>query len=223
MDRVLVVDDDASLTRALSIGLRAHDYDVHVVADGRLAITEATRLSPDLVLVDLGLPSMSGLEVITALRAWSSVPIIVLSARPQEAVKVAALDSGADDYLTKPFGLGELLARMRATRRRHLPDATSTVVAGDLEIDLAARRVERRGVLVHLTPKEWSALALLARHPGTLLSQGYLLESIWGPGYQEETEYLRTLFARLRRKLEEDPSHPRHLITEPGMGYRLEI
>ncbi len=223
MDRVLLVDDDPSLARALTIGLGAHDYEVHVSTDGRRAISDAARLAPDIVLVDLGLPSMSGLEVITALRAWTDVPIIVLSARPQEAVKVAALDSGADDYLTKPFGLSELLARIRASRRRHLPPAQSVVLAGELRIDLAARRVERRGEFIHLTPKEWSALSLLARHPGALVTQGFLLESVWGPGYQEETEYLRTLFARLRRKLEDDPSHPRHLITEPGMGYRLEL
>ncbi len=224
VDRVLLVDDDPSLARALRIGLGAHDYEVYVASDGQRAIADAARLAPDIMLVDLGLPSMSGLEVITALRAWSTIPIIVLSARPQEAVKVAALDAGADDYLTKPFGLGELLARMRAARRRHHVNSGAAVIdAGDLRIDLSARRVERDGELVHVTPKEWAALALLARSPGKLVTQGYLLENIWGPGYQEESEYLRTLFARLRRKLEVDPAHPLHLITEPGMGYRLEL
>ncbi len=223
MSTVLVVDDDHSLVRALTIGLRVHGYTVHAAGDGPSAIAAAAKVHPDVVLVDLGLPGLSGLEVITALRGWSEVAIIVLSARPQEAVKVAALDAGADDYLTKPFGIDELLARVRAVSRRRRPEGEPVVRAGDLVIDLAQRRVECRGELVHLTPKEWAALAELARHPGRLVTHRVILERVWGEGYGTETEYLRTLFARLRRKLEDDPSAPRHLITEPGVGYRLEI
>ncbi len=223
MSTVLVVDDDRALVRALTIGLRVHDFTVHSATSGPEALTTAGKVHPDVILVDLGLPGLNGIEVIMALRGWSDAAIIVLSARPQEAVKVAALDAGADDYLTKPFGIDELLARVRAVTRRRPSAAEPIVRAGDLEIDLAARRVERAGRLVHLTPKEWAALAVLARHPGRLVTHQSLLEQVWGTGYGTETEYLRTLFARLRRKLEADPSSPRHLITEPGVGYRLEL
>ncbi len=224
MTTILLVDDDKSLVRALAIGLHAHGYVVELATNGVDAITAVSKVLPDLLLVDLGLPRLSGIEVITAVRAWSTVPIIVLSARPQEAVKVAALDAGADDYLTKPFGINELLARIRAALRRHTPvDEEPVVVAGELRVDLAARRVERDGVLVHLTPKEWGALAVLLRHQGRLVTQQMLLEQVWGPGYAEESEYLRTLFSRLRKKLERDPASPVHLITEPGVGYRFEV
>lgn len=223
MTTILLVDDDKSLVRALSIGLGAHGYQVEVATNGVEAVTAAAKVLPDLVLVDLGLPQMSGIEVITAIRAWSDVAVIVLSARTQEAVKVAALDAGADDYLTKPFGINELLARIRAAlRRRTAAPEESVIVAGDLTIDLSARRVERNDELVHLTPKEWGALAVLVRNQGRLVTQQMLLEQVWGPGYAQESEYLRTLFARLRRKLEDDPASPRHLITEPGVGYRFE-
>lgn len=219
-----MIDDDRALLRALSIGLGAHGYTIEVATNGVDAISAVARILPDLVLVDLGLPALSGIEVITAVRAWSNVPIIVLSARPQEAVKVTALDAGADDYLTKPFGINELLARIRAALRRHTTtDEESVVVAGDLRIELVARRVERGDALVHLTPKEWGALAVLVRNRGRLITQQMLLEQVWGPGYSNESEYLRTLFARLRKKLESNPAAPVHLITEPGVGYRFEI
>jgi two-component system KDP operon response regulator KdpE len=223
MTRLLLVDDDAPLLNALSIGLEAHGYELETAADGAAAIASVTAAAPDVVLLDLGLPRFSGVEVIQAIRAWSSVPIIVLSARHQGPSKVAALDAGADDYVTKPFSMDELLARLRAVLRRASGTTEASVVeAGDLRIDLAARRLERSGELVHLTKKEWAALALLARSPGSLVSQSELLAEVWGPGYEGASEYLRTLFARLRRKVEDDPAAPRHLITEPGVGYRFE-
>ena len=223
MTRLLLVDDDAPLLNALRIGLEAHGYEVATAADGAAAIAAVTAAVPDVVLLDLGLPRFSGVEVITAIRAWSSVPIIVLSARHQGPSKVAALDAGADDYVTKPFGMDELLARIRAVlRRASATDEAVVVEAGDLRIDLGAKRLERDGELVHLTKKEWAALAELARSPGSLVTQAELLDAVWGPGYEGASEYLRTLFARLRRKVEVDPAAPRHLITEPGVGYRLE-
>jgi two-component system KDP operon response regulator KdpE len=221
---VLLVDDDRPLLRAVSLGIGAHGYDVATAEDGPAAIRSAVKIQPDVILLDLGLPGLSGIDVIESVRAWSDVPIIVLSARHQSAAKVAALDAGADDYVTKPFGMDELLARMRAVLRRRTPEEDgSIVIAGELTINLAERRVERNAELVHLTPKEWAALAVLARSPGSLVTQIELLTQVWGPGYEAESEYLRTLFARLRRKLEADPSAPRHLITEPGIGYRLEL
>jgi two-component system KDP operon response regulator KdpE len=221
---VLLVDDDRPLLRAVSLGIKAHGYEVATAEDGPTAIQCAVKLQPDVILLDLGLPGLSGLEVIEAVRGWSDVPIIVLSARHQSVAKVAALDAGADDYVTKPFGMDELLARVRAVLRRRVPEEAGSVVsAGDLTINLADRRVEKDGVLVHLTPKEWSALSVLARSPGSLVTQQELLTKVWGPGYESESDYLRTLFARLRRKLESDPAAPRHLITEPGIGYRLEL
>jgi len=223
MTSVLIVDDDQPLARALSIALSANGYEVSVASDGPTAIAAAARSAPELLLLDLGLPGLSGLDVIRALRGWTQLPIVVLSARHQEAVKVAALDAGADDYVTKPFGMEELLARIRAALRRQGGDEESSVVeAGEVTIDLAATRVERDGVPVHLTPKEWAALSILVRHPGRLVSQQDLLRQVWGPGYESESEYLRTVFARLRKKLEVDPAAPRHLITEHGVGYRFE-
>jgi two-component system KDP operon response regulator KdpE len=223
MTTILLVDDDAPLLNALRIGLEAHGYELATAADGAAAVATVTASPPDVVLLDLGLPRFSGIEVIQAIRAWSSVPIIVLSARHQGPSKVAALDAGADDYVTKPFSMDELLARLRAVLRRATGSTEAPVVeAGDLRIDLAARRLERSGELVHLTKKEWAALALLARSPGSLVSQSELLSEVWGPGYEGASEYLRTLFARLRRKIEDDPAAPRHLITEPGVGYRFE-
>ncbi len=224
MTTILIVDDDKSLLRALTIGLGAHDYTIEVATNGVDAITAVPKVMPDLMLVDLGLPRLSGIELIIAVRAWSTVPINVLSARPQEAVKVAALDAGADDYLTKPFGINELLARIRAALRRHLPSSEeSVVIAGELRIDLAAHRVDRDGALVHLTPKEWGALAVLVRNQGRLVTHQMLLKQVWGPGYSDQSEYLRTLFSRLRKKLERDPASPDHIITEPGIGYRFEV
>jgi len=220
--RILLIDDDRAFARALSIGLGAHGFEVVVAHDGTQGIVEASRAHPDAVLLDLGLPGHTGMEVLEAVRAWSSVPVIVLSARHQSGAKVAALDAGADDYVTKPFGIEELLARIRAALRRSSSDADTAVVsAGDLQIDLAARRVERSGEVVHLTPKEWDVVAILARHAGHLVTQRDLLGQVWGPGYEGESEYLRTVLLRIRRKLEDDPSAPRHFITEPGVGYRF--
>ncbi len=222
MTTILLIDDDRPFARALSIGLGAHGFEVVVAHDGTDGIVEASRAHPDVILLDLGLPGHTGMEVLEAVRAWSDVPVIVLSARHQSAAKVAALDAGADDYVTKPFGIDELLARIRAAMRRSSSDTDSAVVsAGTLQIDLAARQVERDGALVHLTPKEWGVVALLARRPGHLVSQRELLTHVWGPGYEGESEYLRTVLLRIRRKLEDDPSAPRHFITEPGVGYRF--
>ena len=223
MTTVLVVDDDRTLLRALSIGLKAHGYHVAVADDGPSAVAQASAAHPDAILLDLGLPGLTGIEVLEAVRGWSNTPVIVLSARDQDVIKVAALDAGADDYVTKPFGMDELLARIRAVLRRKGGEAQEGIVeAGSLRIDLGARRVEREGEFVHLTPKEWGALAKLVRNPGLLVTQHELLAEVWGPGSETESEYLRTVFARLRRKLEHDPSAPRHLITEPGIGYRFE-
>ena len=223
MTKILVVDDDAPLAHALEIGLGAHGFEVVVASDGAAAIVAASEVQPDEILLDLGLPRYSGMEVLTAIRTWSAVPVIVLSARHQGPSKVAALDAGADDYVTKPFGIEELLARIRAVLRRGASSVEASVMdAGDLQIDFVARRVERAGALVHLTPKEWGVLAILAKQPGHLVSHDELLTSVWGPGYEGEGEYLRTMVARLRRKIEVEPSNPRHLVTEPGVGYRFE-
>jgi two-component system KDP operon response regulator KdpE len=218
--RVLVVDDDPQILRALRINLRARDYDVDVAADGAAALRAAAEHPPDLVVLDLGLPDMDGADVIRGLRGFSTVPIIVLSGRAEGGDKVGALDAGADDYVTKPFGVDELLARIRAvTRRAHPPDAPAVAVVGRYRIDLADRTItpEQR-----LTPTEWQLLERLLRHPGKLITQRHLLQEVWGPRYGTETNYLRQYMARLRRKLEDDPTRPKHLLTEPGMGYRFQ-
>ncbi len=223
--RVLVVDDEAGLARALAITLRAVGWDVRVAGDGRSALREAAAFHPDVVLLDLGLPDISGLEVITALRGWTHVPIVVLSARQHGEDKVDALDAGADDYVTKPFGMDELLARLRAAVRRAQPvdeAGDAVVVAGDLEIDLARRRVVRADQEVRLTPTEWAMLEVLVRNAGRMVPRRQLLQAVWGSGYSEETNYLRVYSAQLRRKLEADPARPRHVITHPGAGYRFE-
>jgi two-component system KDP operon response regulator KdpE len=223
MTRVLIVEDEPQLRRALAINLRARHYEVEAVGDGAAGLRSAASAPPDLVIVDLGLPDMDGVEVIAGLRGWTSVPIIVLSARDSQGQKVDALDTGADDYLTKPFGMDELLARMRASLRRASGAADQPVVeAGSLVIDLAAKRVTRAGADVRLTPTEWHLLEALVRRPGRLVQSAQLLTEVWGPAYVEETHYLRVYLAQLRRKLEDDPAHPRHLVTEPGMGYRFE-
>jgi two-component system KDP operon response regulator KdpE len=222
---VLVVDDDVAILRALRINLTAHGYDVTVADSGAAALRAAAAAQPEVVVLDLGLPDLDGTEVIAGLRGWSAVPIIVLSARADSGDKVRALDAGADDYVTKPFGMAELLARLRAAVRRATsagPDGAPVVEVGDLRIDLAAKRVSRAGAEVHLTPTEWGILELLARHRGKLVGQRELLRTVWGPAYSTETNYLRVYLAQLRRKLEPEPSRPRYLITEPGMGYRLE-
>lgn len=224
-NRVLVVDDDAGLVRALAINLRAHGWDVTVAATGAEALDAAASARPDVILLDLGLPDLSGLEVIEGVRGWSAVPIVVLSARQLGDDKVDALDAGADDYVTKPFAMNELLARLRAAVRRAQPaEASEPVVeAGDLRIDLARRRVLRAGQEVRLSPTEWSLLEVLVRHRGRMVGRLQLLHDVWGPAYSAETNYLRVYTAQLRRKLEDDPANPRHIITQPGMGYLFEV
>jgi len=225
MIRVLVVDDDRPLARALAINLKAHGYDVTVAHDGRAALTEVARAHPAVVVLDLGLPDQDGIEVLAGIRGWSAIPVIVLSARSTSAEKVEALDAGADDYVTKPFGMDELLARIRAAVRRATPAASGAVdvvTTDDFTVDLAAHRVLRGGQHVRLTPTEWSLLELLVRHAGRLVPQKQLLTEVWGPQYEHETHYLRVYLAQLRRKLEPDQARPRYLITEPGVGYRFE-
>jgi two-component system KDP operon response regulator KdpE len=224
MTRVLVVDDDPQLLRALAITLRARGYDVVVASTGHGALAAATDLPPDLIVLDLGLPDLDGVEVIHGLRGWNTAPIIVLSGRAESADKVNALDAGADDYVTKPFGMAELLARLRAAHRRTTPATEpAQVTLGDLTVDLSATRVTGpEGQDVRLTPTEWQVLELLLRHPGKLMTQKFLLDAVWGPHHPKENDYLRVYLARLRRKLEPEPSRPRYLITEPGMGYRFQ-
>lgn len=226
MSRVLVVDDEPQIVRALAINLRARGYEVHAAASGAQALQVAAAHPPDLVILDLGLPDMDGSEVIAGLRGWTSVPILVLSGRSDSADKVDALDAGADDYVIKPFGMDELLARMRAMARRGAPSTTDQPVVriGDLSADLANRRItdEADGSDIRLTPTEWHLLEVLLRHPGKLLTQAYLLAEVWGPGYENAQGNLRLYMGQLRRKLEADPSHPRHLLNEPGLGYRFE-
>ena len=223
MTRVLVIDDEAPILRALKINLTARKYEVSTAADGASGLEAMARDRPDVLILDLGLPDMDGTEVIRGVRGWTSTPIIVLSAWGQESQKVAALDAGADDYVTKPFGMDELLARLRAAVRRASPAPDEPVVAaGDFTVDLAAKRVTRGGRDVRLTPTEWQLLEVLVRNSGRLVSQGQLLHEVWGPGYQTEGNYLRVFVAQLRRKLESDPSRPRYLLTEAGMGYRFQ-
>jgi len=225
MTRVLIVDDDRPLARALAINLTAHGYDVTVAHDGRAALTEVARAHPAVVVLDLGLPDVDGVEVLAGIRGWSAIPVIVLSARSTSAEKVEALDAGADDYVTKPFGMDELLARIRAAVRRAAPrtsEAEDVVTTEDFTVDLAAHRVLKGDRPVRLTPTEWSLLELLVRHAGKLVPQKQMLTEVWGPAYEQETHYLRVYLAQLRRKLEPDPARPRYLITEPGVGYRFE-
>ncbi len=221
--RILVIDDDPSLLRALTISLGARGYQVMGARTGEEGLDHVAHWHPDVVLVDLGLPGIDGVEVIRGVRGWSEVPILVLSARHQSTGKVEALDLGADDYVTKPFGMDELLARIRAALRRAPgTDQDPRVEAEGFTVDLDTKRVVRDGTEVHLTPKEWDIVEVLVRSPGRLVSQRQLLKEVWGPRYETETEYLRVLMGRVRRKLENDHSRPRHFITEPGMGYRFE-
>ncbi len=223
MITVLVVEDEPHLLRTLQINLRTHGYHPVTAVDGASALTAASEHRPDLVLLDLGLPDMDGVQVITRLRAWTQASIIVLSARHGPEDKVEALDAGADDYVTKPFGLEELLARLRAAERRFISPAGAPVITTkDFRLDLAGRKAERHGQPVHLTPTEWSIVELLVRAPGQLVGQQKLLLEVWGPAYTREAQYLRVYLNQLRRKLEPDPSRPRYFITETGMGYRFE-
>jgi len=220
---VLVVDDEVAILRALRINLEARQFTVLSAPDGAAGLAAAARHRPDVVILDLGLPDMDGAQVIAGLRAWTTTPIIVLSAREQEDQKVAALDAGADDYVTKPFGMDELLARLRAAVRRGTPAPEQPLVqTADFAVDLAAKQVMRAsGEVVRLTPTEWQLLEALVRRGGTLVTQRQLLAEVWGPAYRTETNYLRVYVAQLRRKLEPDPPRPRYLHTEAGMGYRF--
>jgi two-component system KDP operon response regulator KdpE len=223
MSRVLVVDDEPQIRRALGINLRARGYDVDLAPDGEGALEAAARHHPDVVVLDLGLPGIDGVDVIRGLRGWTHVPIVVLSVRDAEGEKVAALDAGADDYVTKPFGMDELLARLRAALRRTAPaEEEALVETPDFTIDLAAKKVRRDGEEVRLTPTEWHLVEVLVRNRGRLVGQRQLLQEVWGPQYHDETNYLRVFMAQVRRKLEPEPAHPRYFITEPGMGYRFE-
>jgi two-component system KDP operon response regulator KdpE len=222
MTRILLVDDEPQLLRALGINLRARGYDVVTALDGTSALQAAAKTVPDLVVLDLGLPDLDGVEVVRGLRGWSQMPIVVLSARDTQRDKVAALDAGADDYVTKPFGMDELLARVRAAlRRSSTSDSGPVVTTPDFVVDLAAKTVTRDGAEVRLTPTEWHILEVLIRNSGKLVGQRQLLQEVWGPAYGTETNYLRVYLAQLRRKLEPDPAHPRYLHTEPGLGYRF--
>lgn len=223
--RVLVVDDENQIVRALTVNLQALGYTVDAAGSGEAALKRAADRRPDAVILDLGLPGIDGVEVIRGLRGWTTVPIIVLSVREDEREKIAALDAGADDYVTKPFGMGELVARLRAALRRSaVADGSAPVIdTEDFKIDLAAKRVTTHaGDEIRLTPTEWGIVELLASNRGKLVSQVQLLQEVWGPNYGEETNYLRVFMAQIRRKLEPDPGTPRYFITEPGMGYRFQ-
>ena len=225
MTRVLVVEDDPQLVRALVINMRARQYGVDAAPDGATALRLAAARQPDVVMLDLGLPDMDGVDVIRALRGWTRVPILVLSARQASDEKVAALDAGADDYITKPFSMDELLARLRAAVRRTedvpLASDTTLVETADFTIDLLAKKAARAGRDVRLTPTEWHLLEVLVTNPGRLVTQKQLLREVWGVSQSNKTNYLRVYMAQLRRKLEADPGNPRHLLTEPGIGYRF--
>jgi two-component system KDP operon response regulator KdpE len=220
--RILVVDDDAQILKALRINLVARGYEVSLARSGPEALEMAAKGKPELVILDLGLPGFSGIQVIEGLRGWTEVPILVVSGRSDSADKVDALDAGADDYVTKPFAIDELLARVRALTRRHTHEPDEPVLAfGDVRVDLAAHAVTRSGEAVKLTPTEWHILEVLAHNPRLLVTKHFLLNAVWGAGYEKEDGYLRLYVAQLRKKLEPEPARPRYLLTEPGMGYRL--
>jgi two-component system KDP operon response regulator KdpE len=223
--KVLVIDDEPQILRALRINLSVRGYEVITASTGAAALRAAAERLPDVVVLDLGLPDMSGIDVLAGLRGWMTAPVIVLSARTDSTDKVEALDAGADDYVTKPFGMDEFLARLRAAARRGATaadEAQPVVHTAAFSVDLAAKKVTRRGDAVHLTPTEWGMLEKLVRNPGKLVGQEELLRDVWGPGHANQSHYLRVYLAQLRRKLEDDPAHPRHLLTEAGMGYRFE-
>jgi two-component system KDP operon response regulator KdpE len=224
MTRVLVVDDEPQILRALATNLRARDYQVELAPTGETALTLAARTHPDVVILDLGLPGIDGIDVIRGLRGWTTVPIIVLSVREAERDKVAALDVGADDYVTKPFGMDELLARLRAAVRRTTPAEEAAVIETEhFTVDLAAKRVTTATGEIRLTPTEWHIVETLVRNAGKLVTQRQLLQEVWGPQYEKETNYLRVYLAQIRRKLEPDPARPRYFVTEARMGYRFEV
>jgi two-component system, OmpR family, KDP operon response regulator KdpE len=223
MTRILAVDDEPPILRALSANLRARGYEVDLAINGEEALELVARHKPDAVILDLGLPGMSGLDVIRGLRGWTDTPIIVLTARDAQADKVAGLDAGADDYVTKPFEMEELFARLRAALRRAVPSHEEPVITTpDFSVDLGAKKVTTSAGEVRLTPTEWGLVEVLVRNAGRLVTAKQLLQDVWGPHYGDETNYLRVHFAHIRRKLEPNPSSPRYFITEPGMGYRFE-
>jgi two-component system, OmpR family, KDP operon response regulator KdpE len=220
--RVLVVDDERAIRRFLQTSLTAHGFEVSEAVSGEEALAAVGARRPDLVILDLGLPDMDGIEVVRRLREWTHIPIIILSVREAEEDKIAALDTGADDYLTKPFSVGELLARVRAALRRATPEAaTAVLTSGDLTVDLEHRIVTVGGQEVQLTPTEYDLLRALAVHAGKVLTHNQLLRQVWGPAYERETHLLRVNISNLRRKIEQHPERPRHIVTEPGVGYRL--
>jgi two-component system KDP operon response regulator KdpE len=224
---VLVIDDEPQILRALRINLSVRGYDVITASSGAAALRAAAERRPDVVVLDLGLPDMSGIDVLAGLRGWMTAPVVVLSARTDPSEKVEALDAGADDYVTKPFSMDEFLARLRAAVRRGAAAASDTaqpvIHTAAFSVDLAAKMVTRQGANVHLTPTEWGMLEILVRNPGKLVGQEELLKEVWGPTHTNQSHYLRVYLAQLRRKLEDDPSHPKHLITEAGMGYRFQL
>ncbi|MCL6479170.1 MAG: response regulator [Peptococcaceae bacterium] len=220
--RILVVDDELQILKLLRVTLTSHGYEVAEAVTGRECLCKAATYRPDIIILDLGLPDMDGLEVIRGLREWSKVPVIIFSAREQENDKIVALDAGADDYLTKPFGMGELLARIRAAMRHMAGVDTEPVLTfDDLVVDLAYRKVTVRGEEIKLTPTEYDLIKNLAIHAGKVLTHRHLLRTVWGPSYENDVHYLRVYMGQLRRKIESDPSRPRHIKTEPGIGYRL--
>jgi two-component system KDP operon response regulator KdpE len=222
--RILIVDDERAIRRLLNVTLTANDYLIYEAERGQAAIEAVLIHRPDLIILDLGLPDMDGVDVVRAVRAWSQIPILILSVRDQENQKIAALDAGADDYLTKPFGVGELMARLRVALRRGSGDAQGPLLtSGELEVDLTRRLVRVAGSDVQLTPTEYDLLRNLAQHAGKVLTHRQLLEAVWGKGYMDEMHLLRVNISNLRRKLEPEPTRPRYIITEPGVGYRLRL
>ena len=222
--RALVVEDDPRIGKTLEVNLQARGYEADIALTGEQALELAARHHPDVVILDLGLPGIDGLDVVRGLRGWTSVPIVVLSGRGSEAAKVEALDLGADDYLTKPFGMDELFARLRAAvRRAVLPEGKAVVTTPDFTIDFAAKQVRRGEELIRLTPTQWHIVEVLVRHAGRLVTYEQLLHEVWGPTYGKETNYLRVFMTQIRKELEPEPSHPRYFITEPGLGFRFEL
>lgn len=221
-NRVLIIDDEGPIRKFLRVSLAARDFDVEEAATGCEGISQTARYRPDLVLLDLGLPDLDGKKVIEGLREWTQVPIIVLSVRDQEQDKIAALDAGADDYVTKPFGIGELLARIQVSLRRSLAEENDPVITcGELAVDLQARRVTKRGQEVKLTPNEYEILKVLIKHAGRVLTHRQILQTVWGHQYGSDTQYIRVYIGQLRRKLEDDSARPQYILTESGIGYRL--